>query len=100
MKSRPHAFSRASFNRRAALGSVGAVAAVLSLGSPIGRAAAQEATPSALAEHPIVGAWLIMNPSDPPNASPAIFAADGTLTVAYVPTSYLQPEREVVLQGT
>jgi hypothetical protein len=52
-----------------------------------------------LAEHPIVGAWLVMNPSDPPNASPAIFAADGTLTVAYA-TSYLQPERGVVLQGT
>jgi hypothetical protein len=33
-----------------------------------------------LAEHPIVGAWLVMNPSDPPNASPAIFTADGTLT--------------------
>jgi hypothetical protein len=52
-----------------------------------------------LTKHPIVGAWLIMNPSDPPSASPAIFAADGTLTVAYVPTSYLQPERGVVLQG-
>ncbi len=52
-----------------------------------------------LAEHPIVGAWLVMNPGDPPNASPAIFSADGTLTVAYVP-SYLQPEGGVVLQGT
>lgn len=51
-----------------------------------------------LADHPIVGAWLVMNPGDPPNASPAIFSADGTLTVAYVP-SYLQPEGEVVLQG-
>ena len=61
---------------------------------------AQEATPSALANHPIVGAWLVMDPSDPLNARPAIFAADGTLTVGYVPTSYLQPERSVVVQGT
>ena len=60
---------------------------------------AQEATPSAIAHHPIVGAWLVMNPSDPLNARPAIFAADGTMTVAYVP-SYTDPERGVVLQGT
>ena len=48
---------------------------------------------------PIVGAWLVINPSDPLNARPAIFAADGTLTIAYVP-SYTDPERGVVLQGT
>src|SRR5918993_2758781 len=60
---------------------------------------AQEATPSARANHPIVGAWLIMNPSDPLNARPAIFAADGTMTVAYVP-SYTDAERGVVVQGT
>ena len=60
---------------------------------------AQEATPSAMASHPIVGAWLVMDPSDPLNARPAIFAADGTLTVGYVP-SYYHPERGVVLQGT
>jgi len=59
---------------------------------------AQEATPSAIANHPIIGAWLVMNPSDQPNARPAIFAADGTLTIAYVP-SYTDPERGVVLQG-
>ncbi len=61
---------------------------------------AQEATPSAIADHPIVGAWLVTNPSGPLNARPAIFAADGTLTVGYVPASYLQPERGVILQGT
>jgi hypothetical protein len=61
---------------------------------------AQEATPSALANHPIVGAWLVMDPSDPLNTRPAIFAADGTLTVGYVPAGYLQRERGVVLQGT
>ena len=62
--------------------------------------AAQEVTPSALANHPIVGAWLVMNPSDPLNTRPAIFAADGTMTVGYVPASYLQPEGSVILQGT
>jgi hypothetical protein len=60
---------------------------------------AQEATPGALANHPIVGAWLVMNPSDPLNIRPAIFAGDGTLTVGYVP-SYTDTERGVVLQGT
>jgi hypothetical protein len=61
---------------------------------------AQAATPSAIANHPIVGAWLVMNPSDPLNTRPAIFAADGTLTVGYVPASDLQPERGAILQGT
>ena len=59
---------------------------------------AQEATPSAMVNHPIVGAWLVMNPSDPLNTRPAIFAADGTMTVAYVP-SHTDPARGVVLQG-
>ena len=59
---------------------------------------AQEATPSARVHHPIIGAWLVMNPSDPLNTRPAIFAADGTLTIAYVPSS-ADPERGVVLQG-
>lgn len=62
--------------------------------------AAQEVTPSALANHPIVGAWLVMNPSDPLNTRPALFAADGTLTVGYVPASYREPERSVLLQRT
>lgn len=61
---------------------------------------AQEATPSATANHPIIGAWLVMDPSEPLNARPAIFAADGTLTVGYIPTGFLQPEHGVVLQGT
>src|SRR5215213_1339129 len=60
---------------------------------------AREATPSAMANHPIVGAWLVMDPGDPPNTRPAVFAADGTLTVAYVASS-TDPERGVVLQGT
>ena len=46
-----------------------------------------------------MGAWLVTNPSVPPNASPAIFAADGTLTIAGV-ASYCDPQRGVVLQGS
>jgi hypothetical protein len=61
---------------------------------------AQVATPSAKANHPIVGAWLVMDPSDPLNTRPAIFAADGTMTVGYVPTSHLESEGSVILQGT
>ena len=74
----------------------GALTGALAVGRPT---TAQEATPSANADHPIVGAWLVMNPDGPPNARPAIFAADGTMTVGYVP-SQTGPESGVVLQGT
>jgi hypothetical protein len=74
----------------------GAVAGALAISRST---TAQEATPSAMANHPIVGAWLVMNPSYPLNTRPAIFAADGTMSVGYVP-SHTDPERGVVLQGT
>jgi hypothetical protein len=74
----------------------GALTGALAASRPI---TAQEATPSVRANHPIVGAWLVMNPSDPLNTRPAIFAADGTMSVGYVP-SYADPARGVVLQGT
>src|SRR5919107_108975 len=38
-------------------------------------AAAQEATPSALANHPIVGSWMV---STPAGLAMAVFFADGT----------------------
>jgi hypothetical protein len=60
---------------------------------------AQEATPHAMPNHPIVGAWLVTNPTGPVNIRPAIFAADGTLTIGYVPSS-TDAERGVILQGT
>lgn len=85
----------ASLSRRAALGGVGATAATFSLGH-LDPATAQEATPSALARHSIVGAWMIMNPGNPPNASPAIFAADGTFSAAGAPSA-IDPQRGVVL---
>ena len=85
----------ASLSRRAALGGVGATAATFSLGH-LDPATAQEATPSALARHSIVGAWMIMNPGNPPNASPAIFSADGTFSAAGAPSA-IDPQRGVVL---
>jgi len=80
----PRAMS--SLSRRMALGGVSAAAAALSL-SRLHPAAAQEATPDAMtrmlamASHPIVGAWLALNPSP----LPAIFAADGTTTLGAAP---------------
>jgi len=52
-----------------------------------------------LAEHPIVGAWLIMNANPPQSPSPTIFAADGTVTLADLPSS-LDPDLGVVFLST
>jgi hypothetical protein len=62
-------------------------------------AAAQEATAEARARHPIVGAWLSRNPTNPPTASPASFTADGIMTVSWAP-SYIDPQLGAVFQGT
>jgi hypothetical protein len=75
--------SSSPLSRRSALSGVGVAAATLGLG-PLERAAAQEATPSALASHPIVGAWNAMTPGGP---SLAVFSADGTATFANPPTA-------------
>ena len=58
--------SPSSMNRRTALSGVGAGAAALGL-AHLNRATAQEATPDALATHPIVGVWLFMNAPVPPS---------------------------------
>ncbi len=81
-------------SRRTALGGVGAAAAVAGLGQ-MHRTAAQEATPSAMANHPIVGTWLNMNATDPPSPSTGIFAADGSF-VSVSPVNYKDTERGVV----
>src|SRR5688500_7137945 len=96
--SRLRIFGRFIMRRRSIL--LSAVSGALTGALAISRSTtAQEATPSAMANHPIVGAWLVMNPSEPLNTRPAIFAADGTLTVGYAP-SRTDPARGVVLQGT
>ena len=67
--------SPSGLNRRTVLGGAGAIAAALGLGGRLGRAAAQEATPEALAGHPIVGPWNVTTPAGP---SLNVFFADGT----------------------
>ena len=90
--------STASLSRRAALSGVGVAAAAVSLGR-LDRAAAQGATRDVMAAHPIIGAWLSMNPGDPPSASPVSFTADGIMTVAWAP-SYIDPQFGAVFQAT
>src|SRR6478752_1017611 len=62
-------------SRRAILGRGAIVAAALGFGGQINRADAQEATPDAMASHPIVGTWYVSTPAGPALAT---FFADGT----------------------
>jgi len=81
----PHR-SSSNLSRRTALGGVGVAAAALSLGH-LDRAAAQETTPSAMANHPIVGAWMVTTPAGP---SMAVFFADG-INIQGLPASQTGP---------
>ncbi len=80
-------FSPSGLSRRAALGRVAAVGAAIGLGSRVGRVAAQDTTLDALAGHPLLGNWLAMAnplvPGDPPVPTPSIFAADGSVVLAF-----------------
>src|SRR6186713_2740706 len=69
--------SLSHLSRRTALSGVGAGAAALGFGH-LNRAAAQEATPTAMAGHPFVGTWII---GDPTGGEPTtnIITADGGL---------------------
>jgi hypothetical protein len=62
----------------------------------VSRVAAQEATPDAMASHPIVGVWNVLAPDSP---SLANFQADGSVTFAVAP-SYVDPALGVVFQGS
>ena len=75
MKQRHGPFSSSGLSRRAAIGSAGAIAGVLGLGSRIGHTSAQDATPNAMASHPIVGTWMVTTPA---GLAMAVFFADGT----------------------
>jgi hypothetical protein len=79
MHDRP--FSPSRLNRRSALGGIATAAAVLGVSSGAGRVTAQEATPSALANDAIVGAWQWdADPASPEPSNFALFHADGTYT--------------------
>src|SRR5215218_1492799 len=75
-----------NLSRGAALGGVGAAAAAVGLGH-VDRATAQEATPGALAGHPMAGMWLAMAnpplPGDPQVPAPSLLAADGTVLLVF-----------------
>ena len=86
--------SRSSLSRRTALSGVG-VAAALSLGH-LTRAAAQEATPDAMASHPMVGAWMASTPS---GLAPGIFSPDGTVIVV-VPATGNSPLGTTYVSGS
>jgi hypothetical protein len=75
MKQRHGPFSSSGLSRRAAIGSAGAIAGVLGLGSRISHTSAQETTPDAMASHPIVGTWMVTTPT---GLAMAVFFADGT----------------------
>ncbi len=84
-----------NMSRRAALGGVGAAAAVAGLGQ-VHRTAAQEATPDALANHPLVGTWAVMTPG---GVVPQTHGADGSVVAAGPPT-YVDPGLGLTFQGT
>jgi hypothetical protein len=82
-------------SRRSALGHVAAVGAALGLGSRVGRVAAQDATPSSLAAHPLTGTWLTVNPG---GVTPSIYGPDGSVVVAF-PPNYVDPTLGLTFQG-
>ena len=71
----------ASVSRRTALAGLGAGGLGLALAATTRQASAQEATPAAMAGHPLVGTWIfdkdIANPSELPSV--VVFTADGGL---------------------
>jgi hypothetical protein len=81
-------------SRRSTLAGVGVAAAALGLGT-VSRTSAQEATPSAMASHPIVGVWLNMNATIPPSPSVSIYSADGSF-MSINPVNYRDTDRGVV----
>lgn len=79
-------------HRRSVLASV--VPAVA--GSLAAPALATRQEPTALAGHPLVGAWLVVFPGQA--AFPAVFHPDGTVLTA-VPPSYVDPALGLTLQS-
>jgi hypothetical protein len=76
-----------SVSRRAALAGLGASGLGLALTATVRQASAQDATPNALANHPLTGSWLAMAnpplPEDPQVAVPSLFSADGSVLLMF-----------------
>src|SRR3954452_22744694 len=68
--------------RRTALAGLSAGGAGLALAATTRKTAAQDATPAAMAGHPLVGTWIVdRNPADPSDMPTTnILTADGGLT--------------------
>jgi hypothetical protein len=78
---RQSVFSTLGLSRRTALGRSAALGAALGLGSRVAGVVAQEATPAAMAGHPLVGTWIVdRNPADPTEMPTTnVITADGGL---------------------
>ena len=70
--------SDGSLSRRTALAGLGAGGIGVALAAPGRIAAAQDAQSDAMANHPMVGAWMASTPS---GLAPGIFSPDGTVVV-------------------
>src|SRR5215207_9261017 len=77
----------ASLSRRTALVGLGAGGIGVALAARGRIAAAQEAPSDAMANHPIVGAWMVTTPIGP---ALAVFSADGS-NIQGVPTAQAGP---------
>ena len=86
--------SSSRLSRRAALGGGAAAAATVGLGR-VERATAQEATPGALANHPLVGTWVVMSTG---GLVPQTHHADGSFIAAF-PPNYVDPGLGLTFQG-
>jgi hypothetical protein len=67
--------SKATVSRRTAFTGLGVTGLGVALAATTHYASAQEATPDAMAGHPIVGNWMVTTPAGP---AMAVFLADGT----------------------
>ena len=94
MTTHRHSLSLSRLNRRAALSGAGAAAAAVGLGR-VERVTAQEATPDALATHPLVGTWAAMTPG---GVVPQTHHADGSIIAAF-PPNYVDPGLGLTFQG-
>jgi hypothetical protein len=78
----------ASVTRRTALAGLGAGALGVALATAARPATAQDATAEAMANHPIVGAWMVAAPTGP---ALAVFLANG-INIQGVPTAQAGPQ--------
>jgi hypothetical protein len=79
--------SKATVSRRTAFTGLGVTGLGVALAATTRLASAQEATPDAMAGHPMVGTWAVMSPD---GVVPQIHGPDGSVVVAFPPI-YVDP---------